>query len=165
MPGGVGAPTRIVASNRAAAAGRGRVKYSRFHLGAGNKKIAAGANPVSLKTGTGFGEGGGVFDVLLASFYLANMADALEAATGATKMFLEFQGVSTDNMTFKLFYRVTTTLLILASVLATSKQIFGDPISCGLVRMSTVFKQCFLKKAFLIFLSLSFLTLLSALAK
>ncbi len=61
------------------------------------------------------------------------MAEMLEAASGAAKLFLEFSGVTIDNFTIKLFYRGSTTLLVLSSVLAFSKQIFGDPISCGVV--------------------------------
>ena len=68
--------------------------------------------------------------MVLASFYLSNMADMLEAATGAAKLFLEFNRVTIDNDTFKLFYRGTTSVLVVASVLSTCKQVFGDPISC-----------------------------------
>ena len=88
------------------------------------------------------GAGAGVFDVVLASFYLANMSDALEAATGAAKLFLEFSNVTIDNTVFKLFYRGTTSVLVIGSILATSKQVFGDPISCGVV--SIIVKDIFL---------------------
>ncbi|XP_023325021.1 innexin inx2 isoform X2 [Eurytemora carolleeae] len=58
------------------------------------------------------------------------MAEILGAATTATKLFLEVNQVSIDNWTFKLFYKATTTLLLALSVVSTSKQFFGDPISC-----------------------------------
>lgn len=61
------------------------------------------------------------------------MADMLEAATGAVKMFMEMNNLTIDNMSFKMFYRGTTAVLVVASFLATSKQVFGDPISCEVV--------------------------------
>ena len=57
----------------------------------------------------------------------------LGAATTATKFFLEVNQVSIDNLTFKLFYKATTTILLAGSIVATSKQFFGDPINCDLV--------------------------------
>ena len=64
------------------------------------------------------------------------MAEILGAATSATKFFLEVNQVSIDNWTFKLFYKATTTLLLGCSVIASSKQFFGDPINCEIVRIS-----------------------------
>ena len=64
------------------------------------------------------------------------MAEILGAATSATKFFLEVNQVSIDNWTFKLFYKATTTLLLGCSVIASSKQFFGDPINCEIVRFS-----------------------------
>ena len=62
------------------------------------------------------------------------MAEILGAATSATKFFLEVNHISIDNWTFKLFYKATTTLLLACSVIASSKQFFGDPINCEVVR-------------------------------
>ena len=61
------------------------------------------------------------------------MAELLGAATGATKLFLEVNQVSIDNWTFKLFYKVTTSLLMACAAVASSKQFFGEPISCEVV--------------------------------
>jgi hypothetical protein len=61
------------------------------------------------------------------------MAEILGAATTATKFFLEVNQISIDNATFKLFYKATTTLLLACSVVASSKQFFGDPINCEVV--------------------------------
>jgi len=38
--------------------------------------------------------------------------------------------VSIDNWVFKLYYKFTTSLLLVSSVLTTSKQLFGSPIQC-----------------------------------
>ena len=61
------------------------------------------------------------------------MAEILGAITGATKLFLEVNQVSIDNWTFKLFYKATTSLLLACSVISSSKQFFGNPISCETV--------------------------------
>jgi len=58
------------------------------------------------------------------------MAEILGAATAATKLFLEVNQVSIDNWTFKLFYKATTSILLALSVVSSSKQFFGDPITC-----------------------------------
>ena len=39
--------------------------------------------------------------------------------------------------TFKLFYKATTTLCLACSVVASSKQFFGDPINCEVVSDKT----------------------------
>ena len=62
------------------------------------------------------------------------MAEILGAATTATKYFLEVNQVTIDNATFKLFYKATTTLLLACSLVTSSKQFFGDPINCEVVR-------------------------------
>lgn len=64
------------------------------------------------------------------------MAEILGAATTATKYFLEVNQVTIDNATFKLFYKATTTLLLACSLVTSSKQFFGDPINCEVVRPS-----------------------------
>ena len=67
------------------------------------------------------------------------MAEILGAATTATKYFLEVNQITIDNWTFKLFYKATTTLLLGCSLITSSKQFFGDPINCEVVR-----NTCFL---------------------
>ena len=98
--------------------------------------VGVGNAPAASKAGIGTAAGGGTtgFDILFASLYLASMAEVLEAASGAAKLFLEFSKITIDNLTFKLFYRGTTTFLVTASVMASCKQVFGDPISCEVVR-------------------------------
>lgn len=61
------------------------------------------------------------------------MAEILGAATSATKFFLEVNQISIDNFTFKLFYKATTSLLVASSIVASSRQFFGDPINCEVV--------------------------------
>lgn len=58
------------------------------------------------------------------------MADLIGAVTKVTSNFLEINQVSIDNWGFKLFYKCTTVILILSSVLTTAKQFFGGPIQC-----------------------------------
>jgi len=58
------------------------------------------------------------------------MADLIGAVTKVTSNFLEINQVSIDNWGFKLFYKCTTVILILSSVLTTAKQFFGSPIQC-----------------------------------
>ena len=50
------------------------------------------------------------------------------------KLFLEVNKVSIDNATFKLFYKATTSLLMAFAFVASSKQFFGDPITCEVVK-------------------------------
>ena len=76
------------------------------------------------------------------------MAEILGAATSATKFFLEVNQISIDNWTFKLFYKATTTLLLACSVIASSKQFFGDPINCEVVRIFSISR--FYAKVFLL---------------
>ena len=63
------------------------------------------------------------------------MAEILGAANAGTKLFLEVNAISIDNWTFKLFYKATTTLCLACSVVASSKQFFGDPINCEVVSL------------------------------
>ena len=42
--------------------------------------------------------------------------------------------ISIDNWTFKLFYKATTTILLACSLLSGTKQFFGEPINCDVVR-------------------------------
>ena len=63
------------------------------------------------------------------------MAQVIGTAASATKDFLGFSdnNVTIDNPTFKLFYKATTTILMLGAAITCSKQFFGDPIACDLV--------------------------------
>ena len=62
------------------------------------------------------------------------MAQFIGAAASTTKDFLGFgDTVTIDNLTFKLFYKATTTILMLGAAITSSKQFFGDPIICELV--------------------------------
>ena len=69
------------------------------------------------------------------------MAQLIGAVTSVTSNFLEINQVSIDNWGFKLFYKATTTYLILSSVLATAKQFFGSPIQCDAGSVSWYFKK------------------------
>ena len=57
-------------------------------------------------------------------------AEILGAFGKAISIFLELKQVSIDNWCFKLFYKITTSLLLLSSVLVTARQFFGEPIQC-----------------------------------
>ena len=46
--------------------------------------------------------------------------------------------ISIDNWTFKLFYKATTTILLACSLLSGTKQFFGEPINCDVVRRSQI---------------------------
>ena len=62
------------------------------------------------------------------------MAAAIGIAKTATEIFLGVGEVSIDNLTFKLHYRYSVTLLVAASVLVQTSQFFGDPVQCETVR-------------------------------
>ena len=61
------------------------------------------------------------------------MAAAIGIAKTATEIFLGVGEVSIDNLTFKLHYRYSVTLLVAASVLVQTSQFFGDPVQCETV--------------------------------
>ena len=62
------------------------------------------------------------------------MAELVGGAASAAKNFLGFNNnVTIDNLTFQLFYKATTTLLVLCAAITASKQFFGEPIVCDLV--------------------------------
>ena len=63
------------------------------------------------------------------------MADILGSAVTSAQGFLglDSEGVTIDNLTFKLFYKATTTLLLVFAALTSVKQFFGDPIACEVV--------------------------------
>ena len=69
------------------------------------------------------------------------MADIVGSAVTSAQGFLGLntENVTIDNLTFKLFYKVTTTLLLLCTALTSMKQFFGDPIACEVV---IIFKRC-----------------------
>jgi hypothetical protein len=64
------------------------------------------------------------------------MADIVGVVTKATSGFLEINQISIDNWAFKIFYKATTFILVVCSVLVTMTQFFGKPIQCdaGAVR-------------------------------
>jgi len=86
------------------------------------------------------------------------MADFVEALTkslgGLSKGYFEINTVSIDNWVFKLFYKVTTTILVFSSILVTSRQFFGEPIQCdagassGSVEKSTLQTYCWMYAKF-----------------
>ena len=45
-------------------------------------------------------------------------------------MALDVSGVSIDNWSFKLYYKVTAGLIVLCSFLVSGRQFFGNPIHC-----------------------------------
>ena len=108
-----------------------RVHYGRAKR-TGVRRRPPGQNTVKAGVGgSGAYAGPGAFELLLATAYVANMSEAFEEATKAFgRIFLTVDGADIDNYAFKLFYRATVVLLIASALLATSKQAFGDPISC-----------------------------------
>jgi len=52
------------------------------------------------------------------------MAEIINAVTGITKGYLEINAISIDNWGFKLFYKITTTLLVFCSILVTARYMF-----------------------------------------
>ncbi|XP_026821363.1 innexin inx2-like [Rhopalosiphum maidis] len=49
---------------------------------------------------------------------------------GPIKTLLKFDNVVIDNIVFRLHYRATVLILLVCSILITSRQYFGDPIDC-----------------------------------
>ena len=58
------------------------------------------------------------------------MAGLIGIVSKTTKNFLDVNTISIDNWTFKCFYKISTTVCILSSVIATARQFFGSPILC-----------------------------------
>ena len=56
--------------------------------------------------------------------------DLLGIVNKATKVVLDVNTVQCDNWAFKLFYKVTTMLIVACSILVTSRQFFGSQITC-----------------------------------
>ena len=90
-------------------------------------------------------------ELVFLSWKGTTMAELLGAVTTATKFFFEVglrlkrlnittlsghqvNQISIDNWTFKLFYKATTTILLACSLLSGTKQFFGEPINCDVVR-------------------------------
>ena len=66
------------------------------------------------------------------------MAEVLGAVTTATKFFFEVNQISIDNWSFKCFYKITTSILLTCSLISSTKQFFGEPIQCDLVRQNNI---------------------------
>ena len=62
--------------------------------------------------------------------------DLLGVAAKTSKSYFEVNQVSIDNWTFKFFYKATVLLVVLCSVVVTSRQFFGEPISCDAGQVS-----------------------------
>lgn len=46
------------------------------------------------------------------------------------RSFLKFENVCTDNNIFRMHYKLTVIILLVFTLLVTSKQFFGEPIHC-----------------------------------
>ncbi|XP_017782370.1 PREDICTED: innexin inx2-like [Nicrophorus vespilloides] len=67
------------------------------------------------------------------------------------KSLIKLEKIHTDNNIFKLHYKFTVILLILFSILLTSKQYFGDPIDCDVeTRKSVIDTYCWIYGTFVI---------------
>jgi hypothetical protein len=64
------------------------------------------------------------------------MADIFDSGLSALKLITKVYEIKIDNGTFKLFYKATTAILLACSFISSSKQFFGTPISCEVVRCS-----------------------------
>ena len=49
---------------------------------------------------------------------------------GDVKSLIKLESICIDNNVFRLHYKATFVILVLASLLVTSKQYIGDPIDC-----------------------------------
>ena len=50
---------------------------------------------------------------------------------------LRLEKIETDNLVFRLHYKVTVPIFILFSAMLTAKQYFGDPIECSVKGVET----------------------------
>jgi len=66
------------------------------------------------------------------------MADIFDSGLSALKLITKVSEIKIDNGTFKLFYKATTVILLACSFISSSKQFFGTPISCEVVRQPGV---------------------------
>ena len=51
-------------------------------------------------------------------------------AFGQVKRLIKLEEICIDNNVFRLHYKVTVIILVVASLLVTSRQYIGDPIDC-----------------------------------
>ena len=49
---------------------------------------------------------------------------------GDVKALIKFESIAIDNVVFRLHYKASFVILIVASILVTSKTYIGDPIDC-----------------------------------
>ena len=70
--------------------------------------------------------------------------DLVGIVNKATKLFFDVNTISVDNWTFKMYYKVTVMLVVFCSVMVSSRQFFGSPISCdaGAVSKTYMYKIC-----------------------
>lgn len=69
------------------------------------------------------------------------------------KSLVKVEKIHTDNNVFKLHYKFTVILLIIFSILLTSKQYFGDPIDCDVDdgnRKNVIDTYCWIYGTFII---------------
>ena len=64
------------------------------------------------------------------------MADLIGLVAKAGKSYLD-KSISVDNWTFKMFYKATVGLIFACSAIVTSRQFFGEPISCDVGTVCT----------------------------
>jgi hypothetical protein len=67
--------------------------------------------------------------------------DLVGLVSKATKVFLDVNTISVDNWTFKLYYKASLILVIICSVLVTSRQMFGAPIVCDAGAVSSILSE------------------------
>lgn len=68
------------------------------------------------------------------------------------KSLVKVEKIHTDNNVFKLHYKFTVILLIIFSILLTSKQYFGDPIDCDVdgSRKDVIDTYCWIYGTFIV---------------
>lgn len=67
------------------------------------------------------------------------------------KSLIKLEKIHTDNNVFKLHYKFTVILLIVFSILLTSKQYFGDPIDCQVSSYKSVIdKYCWIYGTYIV---------------
>jgi len=75
--------------------------------------------------------------------------DVIKSFNDDIKNIFKSKDVNLDNWSFKLFYRVTYGLLILASVLVFATQYIGDPIECAFPDNGNLLNKVFEKKCWI----------------
>lgn len=73
------------------------------------------------------------------------------------KSLIKLEKIHTDNNIFKLHYKFTVIMLIVFSILLTSKQYFGDPINCDFeaVRKDVIDTYCWIYGTYIVHKTLS----------